>query len=86
LFDRTGKVGQQEAATRHLESALAHWKRYAAVATSQYRPQLLTRIGELDLDRLTQNVAADIALAREWKPGTLRPPSPTARRPASAQP
>jgi hypothetical protein len=57
-----------------------------AVATRQYRPQLLTRIGELDLNRLTQNVAADIALAREWKPGTLRPPSPPTRRPASVQP
>jgi len=39
------------------------------VATNQYRPQLLSRIGQLDLNRLTQNVAADLALAKEWQPG-----------------
>jgi hypothetical protein len=37
------------------------------VATRQYRPQLLTRIGNLDLNALTANVAEDIAIAREWK-------------------
>jgi hypothetical protein len=52
-------------AVRHLEAALAHWKKYAAVATSQYKPQMLTRIGQVDLNALTAAVEQDIALARE---------------------
>ena len=68
LFDRTGKPEHQASAIQHLQSALAHWKSYAAVATSQYRPQLLTRIGYVDLNALTEKVAGDIDIAREWKP------------------
>jgi len=58
---------QNASAVKHLEAALEHWKNYAAVATRQYRPQLLTRIGNLDLNALTAQVAADITIAREWK-------------------
>ena len=53
LFDKTGKPEQQAAAVKHLEAALEHWKKYAAVATSQYRPQLLTR------DRLRGSQSVD---------------------------
>jgi hypothetical protein len=58
---------QNATAVKHLEAALEHWKKYAAVATRQYRPQLLTRIGNLDLNALTAKVAEDITIAREWK-------------------
>jgi hypothetical protein len=51
---------QRETAAVHLRSALEHWKRYAAVATAQYKPQLLTRIGYFDLNQLTSLVEADI--------------------------
>jgi len=68
LFDRTGKPEHQASAIRHLESAFSHWKSYAATATSQYRPQLLTRIGQVDLIALTEKVAEDIAIAKQWKP------------------
>ena len=84
LFDKTGKAGQQDSAVQHLEAALEHWKQYAAVATSQYRPQLLTRIGYVDLNALTDNVAADIALAKEWQPGTLES-APAARQRGKAK-
>jgi hypothetical protein len=69
LFDQTGKPEQQAAAVKHLETALEHWKKYAAAATSQYRPQLLTRIGYVDLNQLTTRVEEDIALARDWQEG-----------------
>jgi len=72
LFDKTGKPEQQAAAVQHLEAALAHWKKYAAVATRQYRPQLLTRIGYVDLNQLTDKVQEDVTLAREWLKGTAR--------------
>jgi len=71
LFDRTGKSEQQTSSVKHLEAALEHWKKYAAVATSQYRPQLLTRVGYVDLNALTENVQQDVSIAREWK--SLRP-------------
>ncbi len=69
LFDKTGKPEQQAAAVKHLEAALEHWKKYAAAATSQYRPQLLTRIGYVDLNQLTTKVEEDLALARNWSKG-----------------
>lgn len=73
LFDRTGSADRKNTAIRHLETALEHWQRYAAIATSQYQPQLLTRIGYVDLNRLTDKVAADITMAKEWKAGMVLP-------------
>jgi len=64
LFEKTGKAEQKESAVKHLEAALEHWKKYAAVATRQYRPQLLTRIGYVDLNALTADVQRDIEIAR----------------------
>jgi hypothetical protein len=43
---------------------LEDWKKYAATATLQYRPQLLTRVGYVDLNALTAQVERDIALAK----------------------
>jgi hypothetical protein len=68
LFDKTSQAAHQDSAVRHLEMAVQHWKKYAAIATSQYRPQLLTRIGYVDLNALTEKVRQDVAIAREWKP------------------
>jgi hypothetical protein len=67
LFDRTGRAEQKDSAIGHLEKALAHWRAYAAAATRQYRPQLLTRIGWVDLDALTESVARDVEIAKTWK-------------------
>jgi hypothetical protein len=64
LFSRTGKPEQKESAVKHMEAALEHWKKYAAAATRQYRPQLLTRIGYVDLNALTADVQRDIEIAR----------------------
>ena len=50
-----------------MKTALAHWQRYAAVATAQYKPQLLNRVGYVDLNALTAKVAQDIALADAWQ-------------------
>ena len=36
-------------------------------ATAQYKPQLLNRVGYVDLNALTANVAQDIAIAEAWK-------------------
>jgi hypothetical protein len=55
---------RRDAAVSHLGAALEHWKKYAAVATAQYKPQRLTRVGWFDLNQLTAKVEADIALAQ----------------------
>jgi len=75
-YDREGKPEQQAAAVAHLEKALEHWKRYAEIARSQYKPQLLNRIGYVDLHEITTKVEEDVRIAKEWKPGTLRDLSP----------
>jgi hypothetical protein len=67
LFEKTGLPEQQSAAVKHLEAAVGYWKQYATMASSQYRPQLLTRIGYVDLNALTRCVQEDVAMARGWK-------------------
>ena len=72
LFDTDGNAEQQTSAVRHLEAALAHWKAYAGVATSQYKSQYLGRLTRIvDLNALTASAAADIDVARQWHPGTI---------------
>jgi len=67
LYNATGKSEQQQSSVKHLEAALQEWKQYAAIASAQYRPQLLTRIGYVDLNALTAKVQQDVAIANEWK-------------------
>lgn len=69
LFDRGGDAELKKSAVKHLQEALDHWTRYAAVATSQYQPQLLTRIGYFDLNQLTMKVREDVVTAQGWRPG-----------------
>jgi hypothetical protein len=71
LYDATADAAEQAAAVRHLESALQHWKRYAAVRDARYVPALYNRIGYVDITALTAKVAADIELARQWKTGSV---------------
>jgi hypothetical protein len=64
LFQRTGKIDEKESAIRSLQTALSDWKLYAGVATRQYNPQLLNRVGYVDLNALTAKVEHDIEIAR----------------------
>lgn len=72
LYDRTGEAARKDAAVSHLAVALEHWKRYAAVYASQYKPQLLNRVGLVDIPALAAKVANDIEIARNWQPGTIK--------------
>ena len=65
-YDSTGAAARKQEAIAHLTSALAHWKRYAAVATAQYKAQLFNRVGFVDLNALTAKVSQDIAIADAW--------------------
>jgi hypothetical protein len=72
LFDASGDKPEQDAALRHLDDALARWRRYAAVRDAQYVPALYNRVGYVDVTALTEKVAADLDIARNWKSGTLK--------------
>ena len=65
-----GRTEARERAVRHLEEAVKEWKAYAKVATSRYRPQLLSRTHYLDWDAIAEDVKRDVAIARraEAKP------------------
>jgi hypothetical protein len=72
LYDATSDTGHQRTAMSHLEAALRRWRDYAAVYARQYRqPLLYNRVGIVDIPKLSENAAADIQMAREWKPGTI---------------
>ena len=72
LFDGGGDKHDHDAALRHLGEALSHWQHYAAVRDAQYVPALYNRVGYVDITALTEKVAADLEIARTWKPGTLK--------------
>jgi hypothetical protein len=71
LFDANEEKSEREKALRHLGDALAHWKSYAAIRDAHYVPALYNRVGYVDVTALTERVAADLDIARAWKPGTL---------------
>jgi hypothetical protein len=71
LFDMNSDKSEHEAALRHLGDALAHWKQYAAIRDAHYVPALYNRVGHVHVTALTEKAAADIDIARNWKPGTL---------------
>jgi len=72
LFDVNGDTFEHEAALRHLGDALAHWRRYAAIRDAHYVPALYNRVGHVNVTALTEQVAADLDIARNWNPGTLK--------------
>ena len=69
-FNASADATAQVTAMKHAESALAHWKQYAAIYDSQYTPQLLNRVGTAEIPALTSKAAEDIEIIRSWKPGT----------------
>ncbi len=72
LFDKTGDAKQQASAVKHLEAGLDHWKSYSTAYTRQYvQPVLFNRAGLVDLPKQTEDVTADVRMARDWKPGAI---------------
>jgi hypothetical protein len=72
LFDRTGDAARKQEAVGHLRTALQQWNRYASAAGAQYKPQLLNRVGYVDLKALAAKVSDDIRIAEDWKPATAK--------------
>ena len=78
LFDHTADPAVQAGALQHLSTALSHWKAYATLRDSHYLPALYNRVGYVDLTALTAKVAADVEIARAWKPGSVGNSGPRA--------
>ena len=72
LFDASGDKFEHDAALRQLGDALTHWKQYAAIRDAHYVPALYNRVGYVDVTALTEKVAADLDIARDWKPDSLK--------------
>lgn len=64
-FGATGDAQRRASSVHYLQSAVEDWKLYAAIATQQYRPQLLTRVGYVDLNAITAEVEHDVQIAGE---------------------
>jgi hypothetical protein len=69
---RVKNEGGRRSITVRGADALAHWKRYAAIRDAHYVPALYNRVGRVDVTALTDQVAADLDIARNWKTGTLK--------------
>jgi hypothetical protein len=50
-----------------MEAVLVDWKQYAAVGSSQYYPEFLTRIGRVDFPALSAKAENDVEIAKGWK-------------------
>ncbi|WP_445737175.1 hypothetical protein [Mariniflexile sp.] len=76
LYDATGNKAEQDTAIVHLEKALDHWKKYGVIYTKQnVQPVKWGRAGIVDIQGyLTDEVAKDIGMAKEWKMGTIEGP------------
>jgi hypothetical protein len=64
-FMATHDAQRRASSVRYLQSAVNDWKQYAATASQQYRPQLLTRVGYVDLNAITAEVEHDVQIAGE---------------------
>lgn len=71
-FDQFGNEADRNKAIGYLEEAKGHWARYANVYGSLYKPALYNRVGYVNIPELITKVEADIALAKQWKPGTIK--------------
>ena len=65
LFKKTKRPEHQVSAIRHLEAALGHWIEYGTVYTRQYLPQVLTRIGYVNIVELADSARQDVLIARD---------------------
>jgi len=64
LFEKSKYRKNKTSAVRHLLEAEKHWEKYAEVAGSQYRPQLLARTRVLDWKATLDDVKKDVEIAQ----------------------
>ncbi len=71
-FDQFGNEADRGKAVVYLKEARNHWAKYAKVYNSLYKPALYNRVGFVNIPELIKKVEADITMAEQWKPGTIK--------------
>lgn len=61
------KGEHQQRAVQHLGDAVHDWRQYATVASSAYRPQLLSRTHDLDWGKILDDVKNEVEVVRNEK-------------------
>ena len=81
MYDRTSGAADKQAAVNLLTEAVATWRKYAAVYTSQYTsPHLYNRVGFVDMPGLTARAQDDVRIAQNWQAGSMPQDTPRAGR------
>lgn len=60
LYEKTKQDVRHHESVRYLTASLAHWKAYAKLISTNYKSQLLARIGWVDMLEMTKVYEADI--------------------------
>ena len=68
MYNETEDKSYQDSSVAHLEASYESWVKYATIVRNNYVPQHLARLGDFDVMALCKEVAADIEIARTWKP------------------
>ena len=72
LYDQFENIADRNKAVSYLETARDHWAKYAKVYGSLYKPAQYNRVGYVDIPALLAKTEADIKIARQWKPHTIK--------------
>jgi hypothetical protein len=72
LFDQFANEADKTKAVAYLREAKKHWALYAKLYSSLYKPALYNRVGYVDIPALLVKTDADIKMAEQWKPGTIK--------------
>lgn len=67
IYQKNKDIKYKEAALKNLGESLDHWKTYAALIAENYKPQLLARVGWVDMVERTKMFEQDIETVRQEK-------------------
>lgn len=71
-FDEFGNEADRKKTIDYLQKAKTFWAAYAKVYNSLYKPALYNRVGFVNIPQLIAKVEADITMAKQWKPETIK--------------
>ena len=69
LLEVTQDELYRKSSLMHIRLASGYWDKYAAIYSEKNKPALYNRVGFVDVEKLKTNVAHDMDIVRNWKPG-----------------
>ncbi len=73
LFNETEDESYRTSSVAHLEQSAEYFDQYAEIVSANYPARQLARVGYYDINVIAEEVHADVEIAQEWKPRTIRP-------------